>query len=116
MDIKGSSVVLEGCMVCLGPDHVDQRHNSGGRERMAIPSAGNVVRRDWRAVQENWSVSSTDFFQRLAAPTLPPITCNVAKRRDAASRSAYSVGRVVPFKKLSDRLLSTSWSERCVVG
>jgi hypothetical protein len=82
-----------------------------------LPSSGNVDLSLRKAAHAYANVSSIDFLQRLAAPTLPPVKCKTANSRDAASNMSIFVGvGAEPQRYFDDRTDKLACRERCRVA
>ena len=57
-----------------------------------LPLAGNVERSPRNVHHAEPNDSTTDFFQRVIAPTLPPVRNKTLERRDEACNKASSIG------------------------
>lgn len=76
-----------------------------------------MERIDRNAVHPNANVSSTDFFHKFAAPTLPPVKCNTVYNCEAAFSNGALVGAgAVPLRNRKERADRAACDARCRVG
>lgn len=69
------------------------------------------------AVHPKVKVSSTVFFHKFEAPTLPPVAGSTAYKREEDLSSAIGVGKgALPLRYCRHKPESALWDDRCALG
>lgn len=75
------------------------------------------VRKLENAAHPKVKVSSTVFFHKFEAPTLPPVAGSTAYKREEDLSNAIDVGKgALPLRYRRHKLESTLWDDRCALG